>query len=61
MEVSGAHAPQLMVSVRENISKDIPVVSLLIEILSAVIHSVASNPLIPVVWVKGFFKACFIM
>lgn len=33
----------------------------LIEILSAVIHRVASNPLVPVVWVRGFFKACFIM
>lgn len=53
----GGHGPQLMVSVQENRSKDILVVSL----LSAVIYRVASNFLVPVVWVRGFFKASFIM
>lgn len=57
----GGHDPQLMASVQENRSKDILGVSLLITILSAVIHRVANNYLVPVVWVRGFFKACFII
>lgn len=53
--------PESMASVQENRSKDILVVSLPIEIVSAVIHRVARNFLVLVVWVRGFFKACFIM
>lgn len=51
--------PQLAASVPENRSKDILVVSLLMEILSAVIHRVASNFLVLVVWVRGFFQSPF--
>lgn len=53
---STCHDPQLMASVQENRSKDIPVVSLLIGILSAVIHRVASDSLVPLVWGRGFSK-----
>lgn len=51
----GGHDPQLMASVQENRSKDILVFSL----LSAVIYRVASNFLVPVVWVRGFFQSLF--